>query len=131
MKELLQQLLNRLEAIGVTNDEIYDTECRDRMGDAIFDGFIRPMANFSLPLDFGLRDTSANDAVRVALAEYINKALVLAPTVGVSTFHERLNAFQDGEVKSDAEGTYFDDFFGFSKPEAFDEAGALRSDSHS
>ncbi|MCA8990248.1 MAG: hypothetical protein KDA78_21550, partial [Planctomycetaceae bacterium] len=85
----------------------------------------------SLPLDFGLRGTSANDAVRVALAEYIEKASRLAPTVGASTFHKRLNAFQDGAVKSDVEGTYFDDFFGFSKPDAFDEAGTLRSASHS
>ena len=131
MTELLRQLLNRLEAIGATNDEIYDTECRVRMGDAIFDGFIRPVANFNLPVDFGLRGTSANDAVRVALAEYIDKASWLAPTVGASTFHERLNAFQDGAVKSDVEGTYFDDFFGFSKPDAFDEAGALRATSHS
>ena len=131
MDELLKQLLNRLEAIGATNEEIYDTECRDRMGDAVFDGFIRPVMNFSLPLDFGLRGGATNDAVRTALSEYIDQASRLAPTLGASTFHQRLNAFQDGSVKSDVEGTCFDDFFGFSKPDAFDEAGALRSASHS
>ncbi len=130
MNELLRQLLNRLEAIGVTNEEIYDTECRDRMGDAVFDGFIRPVANFNIPLDFGLHSTSANDAVRIALADYIEKAKKLAPTVGVTTFHERLDAFQNGTIKSDVEGTYFDVFFGYSKPDAFDDAGALRHTSH-
>jgi hypothetical protein len=123
--------LNRLEDIGAINEEIYDTECRDRMGDAVFDGFIRPVVDFNPPTDFGLHNPSANDAVRVALMEYIEKAKKLAPTVGVITFHDRLDAFQNGAIKSDAEGSYFDDFFGYSKPDAFDEAGTLRSASHS
>ena len=101
MDELLRQLLNRLEAIGATNEEIYDTECRDRMGDAVFDGFIRPVMNFSLPLDFGLLGSAANDAVRTALAEYMDQANRLAPTVGASTFHGRLKAYVPrGEIKT-------------------------------
>lgn len=131
MNVLLKQLLNPLEAIGATNGEIHDTECRDHMGNAVFDGFIRPVANFSLPLDFGLYSASANDAVRSALADYIEEAKKLAPTVGITTFHARLSAFQNGAIKSDVEGTYFDDFFGYSKPDAFDETGTVRPANHS
>ena len=39
MEELLKLLLDKLQEVGVVNDEIYDRECRDQMGDAVFDGF--------------------------------------------------------------------------------------------
>lgn len=97
------------------------------MGDAIIDGFVRQTINYTLPEDFGLQTPDANATVRKVLSEYINSAKHLAPTVGVTTFHERLDAFQNGAIKSDGDGVYCDDFFGYSSPEAFDDSGEVIS----
>ncbi len=59
MDVLLKKLLDRLGLVGKDHEEVYDTECRDRMSDAIFDGFIRRLDDFFLPPDFGLYSPEA------------------------------------------------------------------------
>ena len=127
MNDLLKQLLNQLEAVGSSNEEIYDSECRDRMGESILSGFVRQKEGIILPVSFGLHSAEANGAVRLALTEYIGRANQLAATLGITAFHERLAAFQNGAIKSDREGAYFDDFFGYSSPDAFIESGEVRT----
>jgi hypothetical protein len=124
MEDLLRDLLNRLGQVGEHHEEIYDTECRDRMSNAVFDGFIRRLDGFVLPSDFGLYSPDANARVREALATYIAEASVQAPALQLRSFHERLSAFQNGDVKSNG-GDYFDDFFGYSRPDAFDCEGEI------
>ncbi|MGD9128641.1 MAG: hypothetical protein PVH19_14790 [Planctomycetia bacterium] len=123
MEELLLQLLNRLEKIGNVHEELYDTECRERISNAVMDGFIRKKIDFVLADDFGLHTTEANFAVKEALAEYITNANVKAIELGVDDFHKRLTAFQNSNVKSDGEGNFYDDFFGYSAPNTFDPLG--------
>tara|TARA_R110002049_G_C9026253_1_gene551704 strand:- start:81 stop:995 length:915 start_codon:yes stop_codon:yes gene_type:complete len=123
MEELLRQLLNRLEQVGSNHEELYDTECRERMGNAVMDGFVRNKGDFVLADDFGLYATEANLAVKEALAEYITKANSQAAESSITDFHERLAAFQNSDVESDGEGSFYDDFFGHSAPDAFDSTG--------
>jgi hypothetical protein len=123
MEELLRQLLNRLEQIGNDHEELYDTECRERMGNAVMDGFVRDKSGFVLGSNFGLHAEEANLAVKEALAEYIANAKAKAAELGITDFHERRAAFQNSDVESDEEGSFYDDFFGHSAPEAFDSAG--------
>jgi hypothetical protein len=125
MEELLKQLLNRLEDVGETNSEIYDTECRDQMGDAVADGFLLAAADFVLPNSFGLYSAPANRKVRDALASYIDEANRRAAALGILKFKERLSAFQNGAIKSDRFGCYFDNFFGYMPPDDYDEAGRV------
>jgi hypothetical protein len=125
MEDLLRQLLNQLEDIGDTNKEVFDTECRDKMASGVFDGFLRPVAYYVLPGSFGLYTTDANQKVREALASYINEASRRAASLGIVTFKQRLNAFQNGAIKSDRVGLYYDDFFGYMQPDDFDETGKV------
>jgi hypothetical protein len=122
MEVLLRDLLNRLGQVGVAHEEIYDTECRDRMSNAVFDGFIRPVDGFVLPSDFGLYSPDANARVREALARYIVDATRKATGLQLKSFHQRLAAFQNRDVKSDR-GDYYDALFGYSDPNAFNAEG--------
>lgn len=123
MEELLCCLLNKLDEIGADYEELYDSECRERMSTAIMDGFIQKKSGFVLADDFGLHYVEANQAVRAALAEYITDANEKSAELGIIGFHERLAAFQNEGVKSDEEENFYDDFFGYWRPETFDPAG--------
>ena len=123
MDEILRSLLDALDVVGQTNEEIYDTVCRERMGDPIFYLFIKPTPDYTIPDDFGLYDTAANAAVKDALATYAIDANTRAAELGLRSFHQRLAAFQNGDVESSNEHNYFDDFFGWMNPENFDEFG--------
>ena len=122
MKKLLRQLLNRLERIGETHEEVFDTDVREAMAEAVFRGFIKPERGFALPDDFAMFQPEGNRAVREALVEYITAANARAAGLGLTAFADRLAAFQDGSVESKA-GSYYDDFFGWADPDQFDEQG--------
>ena len=123
MDEILKLLLNALEMIGEQNEEIYDTEVREQLSNAAFDGFIRPINAFVLPDSYGLYTEEANRAVKKALDSFITAANEMAKRNGITAFHDRLAAFQNGDVESDIEGVFYDDFFGYSRPDAFDTQG--------
>ena len=46
MPRLLLELLRELESIGIDNEEIYDTVCREKMSDPIWKLFIRPVRRY-------------------------------------------------------------------------------------
>lgn len=127
MNELLLRLLNQLDRIGSDHGELYDSECRDRMSAAIVDGFVRNVSGFVAPEEYGLWTREANLAVREALAQYLTDARQLAAELGIASFHDRLAAFQDADVESSEEGSFYDDFFGYSPPELFDASGKVVS----
>ena len=87
MDELLLELLETLDEIGRSHEEIYDTVCRDEMGDAVFHGFIKPSPGYKLPEDFGLSADEANQRVRAALSRYVESASELAARLGLADFH--------------------------------------------
>jgi hypothetical protein len=123
MDELLRNLLDALDLVGDAHEEIYDTECRVRMGDPIFFLFIKPKAEYVMSDNFGLNSDDANRQVKAAISHYIRVASERAQSEGLSTFHERLAAFQNGSVRSTKARNYFDDFFGWSNPANFDQDG--------
>lgn len=121
MEQLLIGLMRRLEAVGDRDESLYDTVVREKMGDPIFYLFVRPKPGYILPDDYSMSEED-NRAIKAALREYIEGALALAPALGLDTFHKRLVGFQNGEVCTE-QMNYYDDFFGWSNPELFDEAG--------
>ena len=123
MDELLLELLETLEEIGRSHAEIYDTVCRDAMGDAVFHLFIRPSRSYELPADFGLDANDANQRVRAALGRYIESARALAAKLGLAGFHARLAAFQNESVRTPRERRQCEAFFGWSNPACFDDSG--------
>jgi hypothetical protein len=125
MEQLLLELLVRLEAVGDRDESLFDTVVRERMGNAVFFGFIKPRPGFVLPDDYGMPDEE-NRTIKAALGAYIEGARALAPAAGLDTFHERLAAFQNLAVRTAEQKNDYDDFFGWSNPELFDEAGNVR-----
>src|SRR5580658_6040733 len=95
MDKLLLELLEALEEIGRSHEEIYDGICRDEMGDAVFHRFVKPAPNYALPQDFGLDSDDANQRVRAALLRYVDSANELAAKLGLADFQARLAAFQN------------------------------------
>ena len=123
MDTLLLALLDALDAVGENHEEIYDTVCREKMGEPIFYLFIKPDAEYVVPGEFGLFDAAANLAVRQALVTYVTAAKSRAIQLGIDTFHDRMAAFQNNDIESNRERNYFDDFFGWMNPDSFDENG--------
>ena len=122
MEQLLLDLMNRLEAVGEHDESLFDTVVREQMGLAVFLGFIKPEPSFVLPDDYGMSEED-NHEIKAALATYIEGAQALAPQLGIDTFHKRLAALQNSAVRTAEQKNDFDDFFGWSNPELFDEDG--------
>jgi hypothetical protein len=123
MDELLRNLLDALDVVGVAHGEIYDTVCREKMSDPIFFLFIKPQADYVISDDFGLNTDDANRQVKAAITRYIQDASEHAHKVGFNEFHQRLAAFQNGDVESTIARNYFDDYFGWMNPSDFDPDG--------
>jgi hypothetical protein len=117
MEEILLELMEALEVVGREHEELYDTDVRDQMFSAVFSGFVEHKPDFELPLDYGLYDQSANEAVAAALAHYIERANTRAEQLGLKTKEGRLAAFQNEEVHTAGEQAYPDDFFGWMDPD--------------
>ncbi len=121
MEELLLELMRKLEIVGDRDESLYDSVVREKMGDPIFNLFIKPTAGYVMPDYYGVSEEE-DRLIKAALREYIDGALALAATLGLDTFHKRLAAFQIGEARTER-GNYYDDFFGWSNPAVFDESG--------
>ncbi|MBM83650.1 MAG: hypothetical protein CMJ78_24085 [Planctomycetaceae bacterium] len=122
MEPILLELLRALKAIGDAHEELYDTEVRECIGIAIMEGFVRAKPDYLVPVDLGLADTAANGCVREAITNYITVANAIAAEMQITTFHDRLAAFQNGLVRVN-QGRDYEDFFGHTPPEWYDTDG--------
>ena len=126
MEQLLLNLLCSIEAVGDRNESLYDSVVRQRMGDAICFGFIKPEPGFVLPNCYNHRMSDAdNQLVRDAIRAYIEGARALAPSVGLDTFHKRLAAFQNSAVRTPRQKQDSEDLFGWTDPALYDESGNI------
>ena len=125
MQAILRRLLDRLDAIAEQHGEVSDTAVREAISDAVFDGFLRPVSAFALPDRYAMFSEEGDLLVKRALAEFVPAANHSAAVAGLSTFHERLSALQDVDVRS-AGGSYYDDYLGWADPEDYDASGAVR-----
>ncbi len=122
MQEILKRLLVSLEKIGEHHEELFDSEVRERIGNAIMDGFIRRRPDSEVDNDFGLFSPEANEAVRSAIVAFLSEANRVCEGIEFNSFHDRLNAVQDAGVRTNA-GNDYDEFFGHTPPEFYDENG--------
>lgn len=122
MDEILLALLHKLNQVAETNEEIFDSECREAVGIAIMEGFVRNLPDYSIPHDLGLATDDANRAVYAAIDEYIRSAKAKAISEGMDRFHDRLAAFQNRAVTFKP-GNDYEEFFGHTPPEFYDDGG--------
>jgi hypothetical protein len=124
MERVLLDLLNALAAIGNEHEELFDSEVRERMGNAVFHGFVKPVSDFVVPEDLGMFSAEANARVKRALETYIAAARQEAESLGLVTFHQRLAAFQNPLVRTASTPWYdYDEFCGRTNPNCYDENG--------
>jgi hypothetical protein len=123
MKNLLAELLEQLVVIAQVHGEVEDTEVRERLDDAVHHGFLIPMPGYQLPESFAMYSPEGNQAVRDVLAWFLPAATAAAAAEGLDTFHKRLAAFQNPDVMVGAQRVCYNDFFGWAKPERYDEGG--------
>lgn len=117
MDELLLELMTDLETVGRDHEELYDSEVRDQMSDAVVKGFIDREPGYELPKEFGMFSEEGNLGVRTALENYTRKASARAAELGIAVGPDRLAAFQQEGIKTKDEQQYYDDFFGYMPPE--------------
>lgn len=113
-QKVLEKLLNSLAEIGEEHGEIYDTDCREQMSDAVFNAFIFEKKDYVMPKTFGLYEKEGNEAVYTALNTYITTMLSL---VKDANYKARLEMFQDEVYSEDGESP--DEFFGWVDVEDF------------
>ena len=118
MPELLFALLEELESIAEEHEEICGDDASEKIGDPIWSLFVSPVDMYELPDDFGLSNEDGNRRVKQALQTYINGANKIALYSSMS-LDERLNAFQNMSVVTQAGGEV-DDFFYWRDPSEFD-----------
>ena len=122
MKDALRELLNSLDDIGADNEEIYDSDVRQLMSNAIMESFVRHRESYVIPDKFGMFSDTANAAVKKALTRFVDRANREAPSLSLNTFHARLEALQDNSVRN-SNGKDYDEFLGHSESKFFDEFG--------
>lgn len=127
MREILVILLSRLDAIGEKHDELFDTDVRQNMSNAIMAGFVRRQQGYVIPDKMGMFSEQADADVVNVIAQYVAMANRRADELELKTFHDRLNALQDRSARSNR-GNDYDEFLGHSPPEFFDASGiAIRT----
>jgi hypothetical protein len=122
MDEILSHFLQRLEELGRQYEELYDSDVRQAIGNAVMDGFVRARAGFVVPTDLGMFSEKANGALREAIQGYLAAANERAGELGIVAFRDRLAAVQRPDVRT-PEGNDYDEFLGHSPPEFFDDIG--------
>jgi len=118
LRSELLALLESLVTVAHKHNEIFDTEVREMMFEAVHDGFLKPQPSFVLAKRSGMFSDEGNQEVREALGRYIECAGARATAIGMFDPNERLAAFQDEEVQADDhEGGTLEqeDFFGWAE----------------
>ena len=129
MEEALLQLLKELEAIGEQHEELYDSEVREIIGNAIAEGFIRRTSGYRVPDGVKMYSDSANTSVRNALVQYIADAGQAASEIGLDSFHSRLDAFQNRNVRVNPKTAVdYEDLFGHMPSDWYDVDGNVIRD---
>src|SRR5262249_3445868 len=121
---MLLELLHRLEAIEDAHPELGDSDVREAMSRAVFAGFIRPQPGYNLPDSFEMYTPEGDRKVREVIEWFLAAARPAAASAGLSTFHQRLAAFQTRGVRT-ARTNDIEGYFGWAPPEQYDEAGKL------
>jgi transketolase len=111
MRAALRRLLDDLEELGQTHDEVYDTDVREHMAEAIVSGLLSELGTAGDPAEFGMFSAEGNVAVRQAVEKYLSTAVPTADELGLDQ-RERTTAIWDAEVTS-SQGTPVDEFLGW------------------
>jgi hypothetical protein len=111
LQKALQTLLEQLLKISEEYGELFDTEVREQMREAVHNSFVEPTSGYVLPETFGMFEAEANQAVKAALQQYADTMKPLTDAQNLSA-QQRLEAFEDATVMVGGDLTP-DEFFGW------------------
>jgi hypothetical protein len=111
MREALIRFLDALESIGVDHEEVYDTDVRERLGEAIERNLIAPGGSVDVPAKLGMFSDEADERVVAALYRYLTAARRRADELGLDEAARR-TAVWDPEATSTS-GATVDEFLGW------------------
>lgn len=116
MEAAVIQLLNRLEEIGRTHEELYDTDVREQTGRWFMELFFNGHVGLPPPAEYGMFSENGNAAVQAAFIEFAERlressSFVLLPEA------EKWRIFK--EVTTAVTGEPVEAFFGTLEPSSF------------
>jgi hypothetical protein len=114
MKKALRQLITALNRISVKHGEVGDSAVRELMYEVVHKAFIAPQRGYDLPDEFGMFSEEGDQKVRAALSTFLAHPEVAEASTRLKSPKERLDSFQDMDVKS-SHGNTHADYFGSSK----------------
>jgi hypothetical protein len=114
MKNVLKRLLDDLDEIIEQHAEVGDTDVREQMYVAIREGFIMPEAGYIVPPTFGMFSKGGDRRVREAIVKFLADPELAIASKACQTPQERLDWFQDIDVRSST-GKAYDEYFGDSE----------------
>ena len=114
-RRILAALLNDLERIGEEHGELYDTDVREQLAEAVFFGFVLEKRGYELPREYGMFSEAGNAAVCDAVRRFVEAAQAEAARAGtkMNIPAKRLRALEDPTVET-AGGEGYDTFLGAS-----------------
>jgi len=111
MRDPLVRLLDAMESIGTSHEEIYDTDVRERVADAIERHLVTPSRSLAVPEDLGMFSDEGNELLRSAVERYLGEAMPIADALDLDEATRR-SAIWDAEATSSS-GLTVDEFLGW------------------
>jgi hypothetical protein len=104
-------LLEDLETIGDRHEELFDTDVREHLWEAIEAGLIRQEAGFEVPAQLGMFSEEANAWVAAVLGRHIAQLKEAFKAIGLDSEEKRLASFFNPKLHT-PRGATVDEFFG-------------------
>ena len=114
-EETLRALLDALDVVASTHEEVGDTVVRERMSEVVQDFFIEPRPGATWPETYGMRQPVGDALVAAALRRFVADASSTCARHPRCSAADRLAMFQSEDVESER-GSFFDDYFGYQPP---------------
>ena len=112
-RKLLKRFLDDLERIGAKHGELYDTDVRERIADAVFMAFVLEKRDYALPAEYGMFSGRGNALVGKAVRKFVDAARKMATESNMNIPAKRLRALEDPTVATRG-GEGYDAFLGSS-----------------
>ena len=126
LRLIIEQFFQSLENISQDYREVYDTDVRDHISDAVYYYVVWGHPLGQVPLSYSMFSSEGNVEVSRAVAAFVRAAVRAANSEGIKIGAERHRALQDRSIVT-LGGRRYDHFIGHSdKPLRIQELPAYR-----
>ena len=108
----LAGFLDALEEVASEHPELFDTDVRERMWEAVEHRYLRLESSYEIPRDLGMSTKDGNARLRAVLEHHLKDLVTIADALKLDTEDKRRQSLLDSEVRSQQEGLTYDAFLG-------------------